>query len=276
MKTNQPAGESQKKLNVTLSPLHPPHPTNPKWVRREDGRGERVTQSGEIQLARVRLAQAEGQLATAREQARLARRRRKEAKQAARRAKKEVRLVKEQVAEAELALAELETRVAQFHQNPAPAKPRKTPLRKTAVAAARKSPARAAAREPRDTLGIRKPAVRRRKSKLKTGPADEAGRGSITALEDLEIPVTVVPPSASKATAQIVREIEEIFTGETRAGSPVAAGVSASMTAEDQNPPAPDQTAAHSAKVNHPLPPRSPHPTSQKWARGETEGGEGQ
>jgi len=66
----------------------------------------------EIQLARLRLARAEGQLNLAREQSRLARRRRKEAKQAARRARKQARQAKDAFKHAKLLLAEVETRLA--------------------------------------------------------------------------------------------------------------------------------------------------------------------
>jgi len=66
----------------------------------------------EIQLARLKLAQAESKWEVADEQAREARRRRKEAKQAARRAKKTARQAKEEFAVAKEAVVALEGRFA--------------------------------------------------------------------------------------------------------------------------------------------------------------------
>ena len=197
---------------------------------------------GEVQLARIRLEQAECQLTTAREQARLARRRRKVAKQAARRAKKGARLAKEQVAGAKLALAELEAGLAQLNQTPVQRKPRKTLAKSAAAAPRRKSPVQAAAIESRETLKMRKPAVRRVKSKpALTG---EAGNSSITAPGELNPPVAVVPPPVSKATEQIIKGVEEIFTEEIEAESPVETGVQETLAPQDQNPPTQNQTAA--------------------------------
>ncbi|HTY86127.1 MAG TPA: hypothetical protein VMB80_01570 [Candidatus Acidoferrum sp.] len=66
----------------------------------------------EIQLARLKLAQAESKWELADEQAREARRRRKEAKQAARRAKKAARQAKEEFAAAKEAVVALEGKFA--------------------------------------------------------------------------------------------------------------------------------------------------------------------
>lgn len=202
--------------------------------------------SSEVHLARLRLAQVESRLTTAREQARLARRRRKEAKQAARRAKKEARLAKEQVAGAKLALAELEARLAQLRQAQIQRKPRRPSAKKVAVAPRRKSPVRAAVIESRETLKLRKPIVRQAKSKAKSVLTGEAGKSSITAPGESETPVVVVPPPVGKPTDQIVKGVEESFTGEIQAESPVEPGVQESLAPQDENPPTPNQTAAHS------------------------------
>jgi hypothetical protein len=68
--------------------------------------------ASKIQLARIRIAQAESSLASAREQAREAKRRRKAAKQAARRAKKKVKQAKADLQEAKQVLLTAEEELA--------------------------------------------------------------------------------------------------------------------------------------------------------------------
>jgi septal ring factor EnvC (AmiA/AmiB activator) len=101
--------------------------------------------TGEIQLARIRLARAESQLKTAKEQARLAKRRRKEAKEAARRAKKQARLAKHELAEAKLVLGEAEKKLALARQTAARAKARKKGAAKKAASRQNKQPPQPAA-----------------------------------------------------------------------------------------------------------------------------------
>jgi len=101
--------------------------------------------TGEIQLARIRLARAESQLKSAKEQARLAKRRRKEAKQAARRAKKQARLAKRGLAEAKLALAEIEGKLARANRTTVKAEARKNAAARAAAKLQKKQPSRSPA-----------------------------------------------------------------------------------------------------------------------------------
>jgi len=79
-------------------------------TRRQNAGSQRLI--NEIQLARLKLAQAESKWELAAEQAREARRRRKEARQAARRAKKHARQARDEFAAAKEALTKLEEKFA--------------------------------------------------------------------------------------------------------------------------------------------------------------------
>jgi len=165
----------------------------------------------QVRRARLRLTNAENKLATAREEARLARRRRKEAKQAARAAKKETRLAKERVARAEVALARLEARLALCPRSPVEAKLRKTPAKKAAAAPVPETSVRTAAVRPGTILKVKRPAVRRTKTKPAMTPTDDVEKIPGTVSPELETPVEVLPPSEQKPTQQIVKDVEAIF-----------------------------------------------------------------
>jgi hypothetical protein len=86
------------------------------------GTGSQDNLIGDIEIARVRLAEAQVQCKAAKEQARLAKRRRKEARQAARQARKQARLAKAGFAEAKQALAKAEKKLARAQKRAAKAK----------------------------------------------------------------------------------------------------------------------------------------------------------
>lgn len=178
-------------------------------------------------------------MATAKEQARLARQRRKEAKQAARQAKKQARLAKAQVAEAKLALTELKTRLARpIKPTPVRRKPRSLAVKKVAVAPRQKSPVADVAAPPRKTLKVSQPVARRTTAKRKVVPTSKAVKRSLAVPHELETPVAIISPADSKATAQIVKGVEEIFTGftgEIPADAPVETDVPAGIAPPDQS-----------------------------------------
>jgi hypothetical protein len=204
---------------------------------------------GEARLARLNLAKAESELTTAKELARLARQRRKEAKRAARRAKKRARQAKENVAGAKLALEELEARLARPHAIKANSRPRRKPVKKIAAAPRRKSPVAVDDAKPPVTLKVTKPVVRRTRSKRKLSPAGKAAKKSAAVSRDLEAPIAMIPPEVSKATVQIVKEIEGIFTGETETGASVETGAQASIAPPDKNPSPPNHDL-HNEAIN--------------------------
>jgi hypothetical protein len=160
--------------------------------------------TGEILLAQVRLAKVEQSLAVAKEQWQAARERRKAAKLAVRRAKKRVRLTQERTAKTKLFLAQLENQLAQFSKPAGPAKGAKARCRTTVAAACRQlEPATGAIAKRIRSAG---------RSKARVGQV--AAAAGLVPVGTMEVPVAVIPPSSSKATAHIVRQVEEIFTGE--------------------------------------------------------------
>jgi hypothetical protein len=165
--------------------------------------------AGEALLARVRLTKAESRLATAKEQVQITRQRRKAAKLAARRAKKRFRLLQEKTAKAKLFLAQLESQLAQLQQGSIPRVAPKTAGRKTTAASRRKTAG--AIKPPRSKTGC-KPA--RSQASGEAGALPFAAASFLPATDHMEVPVTVIPQSSSKATAHIVRQVKEIFTGE--------------------------------------------------------------
>jgi hypothetical protein len=194
--------------------------------------------TGEVLLARVRLAKVEGTLASAKEQVQATRQRRKAAKLAARRAKKRFRLIQEKNARAKVFLAQLESQLAQFNQSPAPNRPRGTTGNRKAIAP-RRNPA-AAPNLPR-LKTVSQPARRRHRKRSHALVPDPALTILPPVTDSMEVPITVIPRSSNKATAQIVRRVEEIFTGEKLA-EPSRAGKIAAVTknitgAKDVSPP---------------------------------------
>ncbi|MDD5141301.1 MAG: hypothetical protein PHY43_13700 [Verrucomicrobiales bacterium] len=202
---------------------------------------------GEVRLARLRLAKAESELTVAKKQAHLARQRRKEAKQSARRAKKRARQVKEKVAGAKLAVAALKTRLARLARTDSTQvkrKSRRLQANKVAVAPRRKSLAAAVDAQPRESLKIKKPVARRTASQRKPRPTGKAAKRRIARIRDLEAPVVLIPPEASKATGQIVEEVGKIFTGEIQEETPAEQAFSESLSPPEANPVTPDQTSS--------------------------------
>lgn len=196
---------------------------------------------GEAQLARLNLAKAESELMTAKVQARLARQRRKDAKRAARYAKKRARQAKANVAAAKLALEELEARLARPRAIKAKSRRHRKPVKKIAAASRRKSSVAVDNTKPNATLKVKKPVVRRTRSKRKPGPAGKAGKKSATVSRNLETPIVMIPPEVSKATVQIVKEVEKIFTGETGMEASVETGAQARIAPPDKNSSPPNQ-----------------------------------
>ena len=154
--------------------------------------------TGEIQLARIRLAKAENQLKSAKQQARMARRRRKEAKQAARRAKKQTKLAKQELAEAKLALAEAEEKLLLSRKHAARTKTKKAATKKPTTKkpttlARRKHVARPMAASAPKSVKSEKPAPSPRKPRLGLKPKVGGMKQSITVPRDLE--ATIAPAS---------------------------------------------------------------------------------
>jgi hypothetical protein len=202
---------------------------------------------GEVRLARLQLAKAESQLVEAKEQARLARRRRKEAKQNARRAKKQVRQAKENVDEVKLALAKIEAKLVRPNPTRSKRNSRRSPAKKIVAAPSRKNPVVAVVAPPRKPLKVRKPVARRPKFKRKPGPAGKTAKRATIVTRDLETPIHLIPPEISKATGQIVKGVEKIFTGESLAEAAVGTGAQAKMTPPDRHPSTPNQNLNNTA-----------------------------
>ena len=176
--------------------------------------------AGAVERARRRLAKAEAQLARAKELARLARQRRKAAKQAARRAKRRAKQLKASVAVAQRALAELEIRLP------------KGPAKHTVAIPRRKNSRLAVALQAGASSIIQKPSRRRLRSQTPVKPAGETVPGALPVPQALVTPVLIVPPEDSKATPQIVRGVEEIFTGEIQAEAVPESGVQPGLPPE--------------------------------------------
>ena len=135
----------------------------------------------DIQLARLKVAQAESRWELADEQAREARRRRKEAKRAARRAKKQARQAKEEFAGAKQALVALEGKFAAAVERAV----RNRKLARDRLAAARRHPKTGSA----DSLV-------RAKKLPQPKPADAAARAP-----ERTLPATGRPPAGKEQAA---------------------------------------------------------------------------
>ena len=194
--------------------------------------------SDAIQLARLRLAKAK-------ERAHLARQRRKTAKLAARQAKKRLKSAKEQVVEAKLALAEVEAKLAQLQQAPVKPKPRRKLTKKVAVVPRQKKTVPTVVARSPEIVKAKKPVARRTKARSKVTSIHTAVVPPAIVPNELESPVAVIPALDSKATAQIVKGVEEIFTAENPAETFADPGAAENVSPTAESAVTPNQAVTN-------------------------------